>query len=59
MLKNHGGQMNHNEQKLAVFSIVGLVLTILLVAGRFGAGVGLVAVLAVLLMFYVCAKTLL
>lgn len=51
--------MDHNEQQFAVFSIVGLVLTILLVIGYFGLGAGVMAVLAALLLLYVCGKVLL
>jgi len=51
--------MDNKEQQLAVFFIVGLVLTIMLVNGRFGAGVGLMAVVGALLMLYLCGKALL
>jgi len=51
--------MDHKEQRLAVFYIVGLVATVVLVGARFGLGVGLVAVLAALLLLYVCGKAFL
>ena len=51
--------MDHREQQLAVFYVVGLVATVVLVGARFGLGMGLMAVLAALLLLYVCGKVLL
>ena len=51
--------MDHKEQQLAVFYVVGLVASIILVGARLGLGVGLMAVLAALLALYVCGKALL
>ncbi len=51
--------MDHKEQQLAAFYVVGLVATVVLVGARFGLGAGLMAVLAALLLFYVCGKVLL
>ena len=51
--------MDHKEQQLAVFYVVGLVATVVLVGARLGLGVGLVAVLAALLLLYGCGKALL
>ena len=48
--------MDHREQELAVFYVVGLVATVLLVGARFGLEVGLMTVLGALLLLYVCGK---